>query len=147
MRKVFLAALLVFISASVGLAADVSGNWTLKMQGPMGDEEISLVIKSSGENLNITAMHSMLQELAGTGSLKGDTIKFKLDATGQMPIGFEFTGTVAGNKMSGTREIKMGAGGPGGGPGGAAEGGAPGGGPGGGMDMSKISKDWTAEKK
>jgi hypothetical protein len=140
MRKiVFSATLLVLMLGFAAMAADVSGTWAVKMKGPMGDEDFSMVVKVAGENLTIAANHPMLQDLAGTGTLKGDEIKFKLEATGQMPIAFEFTGKVSGNKMSGTREIKMG-GGPGGGPGGE-------GGPGGGMDMSQISKNWTAEKK
>jgi hypothetical protein len=148
MRKmVFWAAVLVLVSAPLLPAGDISGNWVLKMQGPMGEEEIQLVIKVSGEKLKVTGTHSMLEEMTGSGTLKGDLIKFKLDASGDMPMGFEFTGKVDGNKMSGTREMKMagGMGGPGGeggmGPGGE---GGPGGGP---MDTSQISNKWTAEKQ
>jgi hypothetical protein len=147
MRKSLLfMGLLVFCFASNVLAADVSGTWGLKMKGPQGDENFDIVIKATGENLAVTATHPSLQAMTGTGTLKGDAIKFSLKATGQMQVQFDFTGTVTGNKMAGTREIVMAAGG-GGAPGGAAGGGAPGGGGGGSMDMSSISKDWSAEKK
>jgi len=138
-RIVFVVAVLAICSVSIVLAADISGNWVLKMQGPMGEEEIQLVIKATGEKLKISGTHSMLQEMEGTGTLKGDSIKFKLEALGDMPMGFEFNGKVAGNKMSGTREMKMG-----GGPGGDMDFGGPGGEP---MDSSEISNKWTAEKQ
>lgn len=99
-----------------------------------------------GHLLGNNALRHHELHVAGTGTLKGDAIKLKLAATEQMPIAFEFTGTVAGNKMSGTREIK-GAGGAAG-PGGAGGPGGRAGGPDDGqMDMSQISKDWTADKK
>ncbi len=143
MRKILLLAAVLVVAAPL-TAADVAGNWLLKMQGPMGEEEIQLVIKITGEKLKITGRHSMLQEMSGTGSLKGDSIKFKLEASGEMPMEFEFTGKVTGNRMSGTREMRN-EGGPGdmdfGGPGGE---GGPGGGP---MDMSGISNKWTAERQ
>jgi len=178
--------LLVFAFASNVLAADVSGTWALKMKGPQGDENFDIVIKSTGENLAVTATHPSLQAMNGTGTLKGSAVKFSLKATGQMQVQFDFTGTLTGNKMAGTREIVMASGSGGGAPGGAAPGGAsgftgegraaggaapggaapggaapggaapggaapggaaPGGDGGGSMDMSSISKDWTAEKK
>lgn len=119
-------------------AAEVNGTWALTMQSPMGEENFDVVIKADGENLAVSSNHPMLQELTGKGTIKGNVIKFKLEATGQILIAFEFTGTVEGDKMSGTREIKFsGAGGPGG-PGGE---GAPGGG------MGDTSNAWSAKKK
>jgi hypothetical protein len=138
-RILFVVALFALVAAPMASAADISGNWALKMQGPMGEEEIQLVIKAVGEKLKITGTHSMLEEMSGTGTLKGDSVKFKLEASGEMLMGFEFTGKVAGNKMSGTREMKMA-----GGPGGDMDLGGPGGGP---MDMSGVSNKWTAEKQ
>jgi hypothetical protein len=136
MRKIlFVVALFAFVFASPLWAIDVSGTWTLIMQSPMGEDKFDVDIKAAGETLTITSQHPMLQELKGSGTLKDNSIKFKLDATGQMPISFEFTGTVSGNKMSGTREIKFGgAGGEGGGPGGSE-------------GMGDTDNKWTAEKK
>jgi hypothetical protein len=135
MRKVlFLIASFAFMLVLPAWAADVSGTWTITMQSPMGEDKFDVVIKIAGETLTVTSQHPMLQELKGSGTMKENSIKFKLDATGQMPIAFEFTGTVAGSKMSGTREIKF-----------SGEGGGPAGGPGGGMGDS--DNKWTAEKK
>jgi hypothetical protein len=122
MRKVlFLATMFAFILTSSAWAADISGNWTLKMTGPQGEETVPLVIKAAGENLTVTGTHASFKEMTGTGTLKGDAITFNLKST----MEFTFTGKVTGNKMAGTREVKMGSGGGQGGAGGAAGGGAP----------------------
>jgi len=139
--------LILFLS-SAALAVDVSGAWIIKTKGLEGNEEIEMVIKASGEKLKMTAKGSTLEEMSGSGRLKGDAIKFKLNAK-EMPVSIEFKGTVAGDKMSGTRVIQTG-GGPGdfGGPDGP---GGPPGGPGGmggpPMFWSDTSQNWTAERK
>ena len=141
MRKaLFLTAVLTLIFTSSLWAADISGTWTVTMKSPQGsDESFNLVIKATGENLAVTSSdHPVLKTLEGTGTLKGDAITMNLKSTGQQFAGVKlnFKGTVAGDKMSGTREIdssavsSSGGGGAGGGaPGGAAGGGgAPAGG-------------------
>jgi hypothetical protein len=170
MRKVlFLTTLFAFALTSSVWAADVSGTWTVKMKSPMGqDESFDLAIKAAGENLTITGTHPQLQALAGTGTLKGDAITMSVKATGQMAVEIAFTGKVAGNKMSGTREIKMSGGAPGGEASSAASGGAsgaPAGAPAGGQPPAggqapaggqggapggasgEVSNAWTADKK
>lgn len=123
MRKLSLiATLFVFIFTSSAWAADISGNWTLKMSGRQGEESIPMVIKAAGENLTVTATHPSLGEMAGTGTLKGNDISMNITATGERKIGFNLTGTVTGNKMAGTREMVRPAGAQGAGPGGAAGG-------------------------
>ena len=173
MRKVlFLATLFAFVLTSSAWAADISGTWTVKMKSPMGqDESFDLAIKDAGGNLTITGTHPQLQALAGTGTVKGDAVTINIKATGQMAVEMAFTGKLAGNKISGDREIKMSGGAPGGGtsaasgapegapaaggaqggaPGGAA--GAQGGGQGGaaggqGGATGEVSKAFTMEKK
>ena len=117
MRKVlFLATLFAFVLTSSVWAADISGTWTVKMKSPMGaDESFDLTIKDAGGNLTITGTHPQLQALAGTGTVKGDAVAMSVKATGQMAVEFAFTGKLAGNKISGDREIKMSGGAPGGG--------------------------------
>jgi hypothetical protein len=109
MRKVlFLSALLAFIFTSSVWAADISGTWTLKYKNPGNmDESINLVIKDVGGKLTITGTHSFLKEVVGTGTLKGDTVTISVETTGKEHVKFDFNGTVAGNKMSGTREIEI----------------------------------------
>jgi len=140
MRKVlFLTTMLALILTSSVWAADVSGTWSLKMQGPMGEENFDIAIKADGENLAVTAAHPFLNEMKGAGTLKGDAINFKLKATGDMPVEFTFTGKVTGDKkMAGTSEI----GGFGGGPGGQAPAGGQGNAP-----AAPKGNGWTADKK
>jgi hypothetical protein len=129
MRKIlFMVTMFAFIFTSSVWAADISGTWTLKMAGRQGDVTMDLAIKATGDNLTITAKHPMMGDMAGTGTLKGDAITMNLTATGEMKMGFSFTGTVTGNKMAGTREMVRPAGGMGMMPG--AQGSAPAGGQG-----------------
>jgi hypothetical protein len=147
MRKVLLLTLLVFVFSSPGWAADISGNWALTHTGPMGEENWDLVITAEGNDLTITTQVQMFGEITGTGTLDGDkiTMTFPTDM-----VTFEFKGTVEGDKMSGTKKVEMGGGGPpGGGPrgeGGPPESGGPPGG-GGGRDFSDIPDTWTAVRK
>ena len=146
LRALFQTGLLLLLFSSAISAADVSGTWTLKMKGLDGDEQMDIVIKVSGEKLKMTVTHPMFDRMSGSGHLKGDAIRFKLNAE-EMPMSIEFTGTVTGNKMSGTRVIQSGGGpmdfggpdGPGGpGPGGPGDMGA---------QINKLPKEWTAEKQ
>jgi hypothetical protein len=130
MRKIlFMVTMFAFIFTSSVWASDISGTWTLKMAGRQGDVTMDLAIKSVGENLTITAKHPMMGDMAGNGTLKGNAITMNLTATGEMKMGYSFTGTVTGNKMAGTREMVRPAGGMGMMPGGA-QGSAPAGGQG-----------------
>lgn len=169
MRKVlFLIGLLVFVLPLYAWAADVSGNWVVTMTGPQGEESFDLAITVEGKDLAITGTHPILGDLKGSGKLDGDNIAMEIASTGQMVVNFEFKGDVKDNKMSGTREIKMGGGAPPGGPpsGGGSPpaggdktpagappgdgGNAPGGsapGDGGPTDLSSLPDAWSAVKK
>jgi hypothetical protein len=154
LHKIIIAIALVLLVASASAAPDVSGSWTLKMKGITGeDEEFEMVIQAKGEKLKVTVKESTDGTMSGSGKLKGDAIKFQLRSKGDMPVAFEFSGTVDGNKMSGTRTADYldGMGGPPGGPDGP---GGPGGFGGGPPPMflnpqgsSQISQKWTAAKK
>jgi hypothetical protein len=112
MRKSLSSAiLLVFVFASSVLAdkfsgTDISGTWAVSMVGAMGDEYFNLFINAFGEDLVVTATHPQLGPMAGTGTLKGNVIKFKLKASGpNLPIQIEFTGSVTGSRMAGTKLV------------------------------------------
>jgi len=108
MRRVLLLTIvLAFAFASSAAAADIAGTWAVKMKSPWGDDEaFHLSITSAGENLTITSNdHPKMTTLEGTGTLKGNVVTMSLKPTGGQIITFNFTGTVTGDKMSGTREI------------------------------------------
>lgn len=135
MRKIlFLLAVFAFVAAVPVYAANVSGTWTLTQAGPQGDESFELVIKDNGGSLEITGTHEMLGELAGTGTVSGSDIAMDVKASAPIAVELVFQGKVTGNKMEGTREIKMDAA-PGGGGGGGAPSGGQGGAPAGGGDQ------------
>lgn len=115
-RVLLLLTLITLLAASLAWAADISGTWTIRMKSPAGeDESFDFVIKQAGDNLTITCdNHPVLKTLEGTGTVKGDAVTMNVKATGEMQVALNFTGTVAGNKITGTREI-AGAGGPPGG--------------------------------
>ena len=106
MRKVlFLTTLFAFVLTSSVWAADISGTWTVKAKDPAGgDDSFDLIIKDAGGNLTITGTHPILKALVGTGTVNGDVITMNVKS-GEAPVQFAFTGKVAGNKMSGNREI------------------------------------------
>lgn len=110
MRKTYflLISLVTFFLASSTWAADISGTWVLKYTGHSGDDRVlDMVIKAAGGDFTVTATHPSLGEMAGTGTLSGNDIAMTLAASGDMKVSFEMTGTVAGNKMSGTKEVVM----------------------------------------
>jgi len=109
MRKVlFLATILAFIMTSSVWAADLSGNWTIKFIKVDGAEDsLDVAIKDAGGSLTITGNHGQLGALSGNGAVKGDNVNMDIKATGSLPLEFIFSGKVAGNRISGTREIKL----------------------------------------
>ncbi len=129
MRKVLLLTILVaFLLTSSSWAADISGKWTITWWGAGAEESFPVDIKASGENLTIKGTHPNFKEMTGTGTLKGDVVSITIKSA-SMEIAL--TGKVAGNKMTGTREIKASGEGRGGGAPGGEAGGAPQGGQGG----------------
>jgi hypothetical protein len=151
MRKIiFLLAIILFLIIFPVYAANVTGTWTLTMIGPQDEETFDLAITADGNNLAIMTTHPKLGEMKGTGTIDNDTVKMNIVATGHMAIEFVFDGKVTDSKMSGTREIKMTAGGgPGspGGPGGPSGCGGPPEGRGGGDINSIKSNAWSALRK
>jgi len=112
MRKIlFLFILITLVLTSSVWAADISGTWTFSQKNNEGvDDSFDVVIKATGENLTITGNHPKIGAMTGTGTLKGDVIIMNINAagaTGKGALSFAYTGNVAGNKMSGTKETKM----------------------------------------
>jgi len=111
MRKVlFLFTLLAFLVVTPAWPADISGTWTVTMKNAQNkDESFDLVIRAVGENLTVTTSnHPALKNLVGTGTIKGYAVAISVKTIDEHDIEFVFTGKVAGNKMTGTRELKLG---------------------------------------
>lgn len=147
-----IAALLTLFSAPAW-SSDLAGDWTLNMTGPQGEETFVISIKVDGNQFEVTGEHPILGPSEGKGTLEGDTVRMSLQATGEEKVEFIFEGTLAGNRMSGHREINMlsprrgGQGGPSPEAGGqmpAPENRASGGG---GAMGGNIPSEWTAVRK
>jgi len=111
MRNVlFMITLLAFLFATPAWSADISGTWTVTMKNAQNrDESFDLVIKQNGENLTVTTSnHPALKNLVGAGTLKGDAVAMSIKTIDEHNIEFVFAGKVAGSKMTGNRELKLG---------------------------------------
>ena len=155
-KVLFFFTLLAIIFTTPAWSADISGTWTFTMKNAQNkDEFFDLVIKAAGENLTATtSSHPALKNLVGSGTLKGDAVAISVKTIDEHDIEFVFTGKVEGNKMKGTRELKLGA--PPAGrtipsetasPTGAAGASASGQAGAGGAVTGEISNAFTAEKK
>jgi hypothetical protein len=86
----------------------VDGTWKLVVNTPMGAQESTLVISSSGGTLTGT-------QSAGSGEgrpidegiVKGNDIAWKAAITKPMPMTLEFSGTVEGDKITGSVKLGM----------------------------------------
>jgi hypothetical protein len=110
-KVLFFFVMLAFLFTSPAWAADISGTWTVTMKNAQNkDESFDLVIKAAGENLTVTtSSHPALKNLVGSGTLKDDAVAISIKTIDEHNIEFVFTGKVEGNKMTGTRELKLGA--------------------------------------
>jgi len=86
----------------------VDGTWKLVVNTPMGAQESTLVISSSGSTL-------MGTQNAGAGdgrpieegTVDGNDISWKASITKPMPMTLEFSATVEGDKMTGNVKLGM----------------------------------------
>lgn len=85
----------------------VDGTWKLTVNTPMGSQESTLVITSSGGTLTGTqSAGSGDGRPIDDGTVNGNTISWKSSITKPMPITLEFTGVISGDTING--EVKLG---------------------------------------
>ena len=105
MRRIFfLFVLIVLMSASPAISADISGNWQLDMAGPAGPETCLFQIQAEGEKLIINGEHSSFGKYDGSGTLTGNVVHmvFPFDVNGTL-VHFVFDGTFDNDRMEGTK--------------------------------------------
>ncbi len=97
--------------------ANVGGTWQISWQGRSGTQQATMQIQQDGSKLSGT-----FEDASGsssvTGSIAGNNLSFSVQIQGR-PMTLAFTGTIDGDKMSGTFSPQGGAGGGHGGRGGA----------------------------
>lgn len=84
----------------------VDGNWNTKVNSPMGVQEGTLEIASSGDSFTGT-MKGRQGEQPISGKVDGDTLTWTAQITSPFPMTLEFTVTVNGDAMTGS--VKAGA--------------------------------------
>jgi hypothetical protein len=79
------------------------GTWKLSMQTPIGERTSTLALQSSGDTLTgkLTGEEGNSTDIYD-GTLAGQYVSWKADITSPMPLTLAFTGTVEGDRMSGT---------------------------------------------
>src|ERR1700686_5831671 len=90
---------------------NIGGAWQLSWQGRGGSQQATIQFQQDGSNLSGT-----FQGLGGsssqlTGSVAGNNVSFNLQVQGRRTMTLAFTGTIDGDKMSGTFQPQGGGGG------------------------------------
>jgi len=86
----------------------VDGTWKLVVNTPMGAQESTLVISSSGSTLSGTqSAGSGEGRPIEDGTVDGDDITWKASISKPMPMTLEFSGTIDGDKIDGSVKLGM----------------------------------------
>ena len=103
--RVLSSVLVLLVMSATAFAADVDGNWTGIVQGPMGDIPVSFTFKADGTKLTGTTMgFDGSQVPIMDGKIDGNTITFTVTFDfGGMPFMLSYKGIVSSDqiKMSG----------------------------------------------
>ena len=100
MRTSLIAILLIFTIAAPALGSDVTGNWNLTFQGPMGPETWKLTLNADG---TVNGEHPFMGPIKGKNNCAGEKwdLFFKLPTPmGEME--FNFLGKISGATANGT---------------------------------------------
>jgi len=100
MKKLFA---VLFLSAAVLAAADISGTWNFNVETEMGSGAPVFVLKQSGEKLSGT-YSGALGEAQVTGAVKGDEVTIEFELQGARIV---YTGKVdsSGSTMKGKVDL------------------------------------------
>ena len=83
----------------------VDGNWNLVMSTPMGERKATLNLNSAGGTLTGMQGADGNSTEIFDGTANGNDVAWKVSITNPMPLTLEFTGTVAGDSISGEMGI------------------------------------------
>ncbi len=85
----------------------IDGTWQITIQTPMGAQQSKLEAATDGAALSGTfAAEGEIQSIY-EGSIDGDTATWKVDVTKPFPLNITFTGTIAGDEMTGDAKAGM----------------------------------------
>ena len=83
-------------------SSNVTGQWTLTVESPMGRDDVRAQFVQAGEYLSGTVINEG-REIPVVGTVHGNSVSFgiSLDVRGQ-PLQLDYVGTIDGDNMSGT---------------------------------------------
>ena len=86
----------------------VDGNWKMTVNTPMGPQESTLSLSTSGDQLSgtQTAPDGSIASISDV-IVDGNNISWKASITKPMSLTLEFSGTVDGDTLSGTVKLGM----------------------------------------
>jgi hypothetical protein len=83
----------------------VDGSWNLVVSTPMGDRQANLSVKAEGSALKGTQAADGNSTEIFDGTVNGNEASWKVSITDPMPMTLEFTGTINGDKISGSVQL------------------------------------------
>lgn len=87
------------------MAAD--GTWNLTLSTPMGERVSKLTLSTAGGSLTGSQESEGNTTDITDGSISGDEVSWKVAIVNPMPLTLTFTGTVAGDSISGSADTGM----------------------------------------
>ncbi len=80
----------------------VDGKWEIVINSPMGAQKAALDIATSGGTLTGTQTAQQGTGPLENGKVDGNTVSWSAKITSPLPLTLDFTGTVEGDKLSGS---------------------------------------------
>lgn len=81
--------------------AGVDGTWDVVVKSPLGDQKLSMTVKSEGSTFTGTGSGAM-GSADISGEVDGNTLVWKQSVTTPMPMTLDMKATVDGDTMTGT---------------------------------------------
>ncbi len=88
----------------------VDGKWEIVINSPMGAQKATLDITTNGNSLTGTQTAQQGSGPLENGKVDGNNLSWSAKITNPLPLTLDFTGTVEGDKLSGS--VKAGSFGP-----------------------------------
>ncbi len=106
MKTLFSLMFVAAVCAAPCLSADtpaIAGTWQMTVQSPHGPIQGPMQLKQDGATFSGTYDAQMFGSMQVAGKVEGKTVSFTLEMKEQQ-VTLTFSGTIDGNKMSGTFE-------------------------------------------
>jgi hypothetical protein len=80
----------------------VDGKWEIVINSPLGAQKAQLDLKADGGNLTGSQQAAQGSGPLENGRIDGNAVSWSAKITSPMPMTLDFTGTVDGDKLSGS---------------------------------------------